>query len=226
MRKVQTSMLLWMFAALAVAAQQPRATPAEIKRAEAEVPQLAKLLELKSSMTVADVGAGFGATTLALSNWLGPLGRIYATDIASTQLQTLKELVAAEHLANVVVVEGGAASTNLPDACCDAIVMQDVYHHITRPEEFDRSLLAALKSGGQLAIIDFEPAPGSALPEGVPANRGGHGIPPDVLIAEITAAGRVRQDPAGMASRQFSTTDLFPGTFSPSEALRASCVAR
>jgi hypothetical protein len=48
-----------------------------------------------------------------------------------------------------------------------------------------------LKSGGQLAIIDFEPAPGSALPEGVPANRSGHGIPPDVLIAEITAAGFV-----------------------------------
>ena len=81
MRKMKTAVLLWVSASLALAAQQ-RASPAEIKQAESEVPQLAAALELKPGMTVADIGAGFGATTLVLSKWIGPTGRIYATDIA------------------------------------------------------------------------------------------------------------------------------------------------
>ncbi len=42
---------------------------------------------------------------------------------------------------------------------------------------------------GRLAIIDFEADRGSKLPEGVPANRGGHGVPPAVVLSELTAAG-------------------------------------
>ena len=41
----------------------------------------------------------------------------------------------------------------------DAIFLRDVYHHLTRPQEFDASLLASLKPGGRLAIMDFPPDP-------------------------------------------------------------------
>jgi len=54
--------------------------------------------------------------------------------------------------------------------------MRDVYHHFTMSSDINRSLFTALKAGGRLAVIDFEAAPGSKLPNGVPANRGGHGI--------------------------------------------------
>jgi predicted methyltransferase len=46
-----------------------------------------------------------------------------------------------------------------------------------------------LKPGGRLAIIDFVAEKGSELPQGVPANRGGHGIPADVLRQEVTSVG-------------------------------------
>jgi SAM-dependent methyltransferase len=49
----------------------------------------------------------------------------------------------------------------LPDSCCDAMFMRDVYHHVTAPEAFNRSLFASLKPGGRLAILDFRPEPGS-----------------------------------------------------------------
>ena len=40
-------------------------------------------------------------------------------------------------------------------------------------------------------MIDFEPAPGSAVPAGAPANRGGHGVKPAMVIDEMRAAGLV-----------------------------------
>ena len=67
--------------------------------------------------------------------------------------------------------------------------LRDVYDHLTRPQDFDASLLAALKPGGRLAIIDFPPDPGSAVPAGVPADRGGHGILASLVQSEVTRAG-------------------------------------
>jgi hypothetical protein len=46
-----------------------------------------------------------------------------------------------------------------------------------------------LKPGGRLAIIEFPPRRGLEPVEGVPSNRGGHGIPQKVVIQELTAAG-------------------------------------
>jgi predicted methyltransferase len=60
---------------------------------------------------------------------------------------------------------------------------------LTKPAAFDAALLRSLKPGGRLAIIDFPPRPGLEPVEGVPANRGGHGIPQKVVIAELTSAG-------------------------------------
>ena len=94
-----------------------------------------------------------------------------------------------EGLTNVTVIEGAAAATNLPDACCDAIFLRLVYHHVTEVEPFNKSLLASLKPGGRLAIIDMVPDKGSRLPNGVPANRGGHGVPPSVVIEEMARVG-------------------------------------
>jgi hypothetical protein len=51
-----------------------------------------------------------------------------------------------------------------------------------------RSLAASLKPGGRLAIVDFPPRPKSEVPEGVPANRGGHGVPPEIVAREVGAA--------------------------------------
>jgi ubiquinone/menaquinone biosynthesis C-methylase UbiE len=168
-------------------AQQTSLTDAQIAQAKAELPRFVELLELKAGMAVADVGAGFGAWTMEFSRFIGPSGRVYATDVGPAQLTSLRASVARESLANVIVLEGAPQSTNLPEGCCDAILIRDVYHHLTHPDEIVRSMAAALKPGGRLAVIDFPPAPGSAVPAGVAANRGGHGVPQDVVLREVSA---------------------------------------
>jgi SAM-dependent methyltransferase len=166
-------------------AQQTALTPAQLRQAALEAPRLADLLGIKAGSTVADVGAGFGAWMAELARIVGPSGRVYATDVGAPQLAALRGWVQKEGFTNVTVIEGAADSTNLPAGCCDAILIRDVYHHLSQPTAVVRSMAAALKPGGRLALIDFPPARGSGVPDGVPQNRGGHGVPLAVALGEV-----------------------------------------
>lgn len=188
MRRVLAAIGLVLLLLVPVAAQQTGLTEGQIKAAEIEVPELVKLLELKPGMTMADVGAGFGAWTVRFAKFVGPSGRVYATDLGAAQLAALGDAAKREGLANVTVLEGAANTTNLPALCCDAVLIRDAYHHLTQPEDIVRSVAAALKPGGRLAVVDFPPRPNSEVPSGVPANRRGHGVPPDVVEREGGAA--------------------------------------
>jgi predicted methyltransferase len=137
---------------------------------------------------VADIGAGEGEMTqLAASKYVGPVGKVYSTELDPKRLAHLEEL-AAKHT-NIIAAKAAETETNLPLECCDSIFMRLVYHHLTKPADIDASLFRSLKPGGLLAIIDEEPVSGTSIPKGVPKNRGGHGVPQKVIIGELTAAG-------------------------------------
>jgi predicted methyltransferase len=190
MRRLPATVTVVLLAATLLHAQKPdaRQIAQERKSAEQDAPKLVEVLELEPGMTVGDIGTGGGAMAIVLGHWIGA-GRVYATDITEYALRETRAYVKKEGLTNVTVIEGAAAATNLPDACCDALFLRNVYHHVTEIAAFNKSLYASLKPGGRLAIIDFEARPGSPIPEGVPANRGGHGIPPSVVIEEMKSAG-------------------------------------
>ena len=154
-----------------------------------EVKRLAELMGWKAGTVAADIGAGDGKYTFRAVERVGAAGKVYATEIDAKKLAELKDEVAKRKLGNVIVVESKEADTNLPAGCCDAIFLRHVYHHLTKPVEFDAGLVRSLKSGGRLAIIDFPARAGLDPVEGVPSNRGGHGIPEKIVIEELKAAG-------------------------------------
>jgi len=172
-----------------VAVTLPSATSLLHAQTAEEAQRLFAVLGLKPGMTVGEIGAGRGEMTVEMAKRLGQNGHVYSTEIDASRLADVREAVSREQLVNVTVIEAGDRATNLPDACCDAVFLRDVYHHLTNPDEIGRSLFAALKPGGRLAVIDFEPRPGTSAPEGAPTNRGGHGVRPDTIVEEITAAG-------------------------------------
>jgi ubiquinone/menaquinone biosynthesis C-methylase UbiE len=154
-----------------------------------EVSRLAELTQWRAGTIVADVGAGDGSYSFLAAQEVGPSGRVYATEIDAEKLRDLRAEATKRKLENVIVVEGTADDTKLPTSCCDTIFLRHVYHHLTQPGEFDRNLVRSMKAGAYLAIIDFPPSHDSSPVEGVPKNRGGHGIPQKVLIEELTTAG-------------------------------------
>jgi hypothetical protein len=60
---------------------------------------------------------------------------------------------------------------------------------LTKPVEFDAALIRSLKPAGRLAIIEFPPRSGLEPVDGVPPNRGGHGIPQNIATEELATAG-------------------------------------
>ena len=153
-----------------------------------EISQLAALMQWKPTSVVADIGAGDGRYAFAAAEHV-PSGKVFATEIDAQKLTELRAEVKRRNLQNVVILESKEADTNLPAECCEAIFLRRVYHHLTKPAEFDAALARSLKPGGQLAILDFPPRAGLEPVEGVPANRGGHGIPKAIVMEELTAAG-------------------------------------
>jgi ubiquinone/menaquinone biosynthesis C-methylase UbiE len=173
------------FAATAILALALRT----VASASDEVPKLAALMDWKAGTVVADIGAGDGSYALAAVEQVGATGKVFATEIDAEKLKALRAEVKKRDLQNVTVVESGEAETNLPASCCDAIFLRRVYHHLTKPVEFDASLIRSLKPGGKLAIIDFPPHPEYGKVKGVPKDREDHGIQQKILIEELTKAG-------------------------------------
>lgn len=154
-----------------------------------EIPKLAALMEWKPGTVVADIGAGDGSYAFAAVEQVGGTGKVFATEIDADKLKALRAEVKQRELQNVTVVESGEAETNLPASCCDAIFLRRVYHHLTKPLEFDASILRSLKPGGKLAVIDFPPHPEYGKVKGVPKDREDHGIQKKILIDELSKAG-------------------------------------
>jgi ubiquinone/menaquinone biosynthesis C-methylase UbiE len=161
---------------------------------DSEIDRLIQVLDLKPGVTVADVGAGSGELSISVAKRVAPNGTVYSTEIDPKKLDKIRQAVQKAGIHNVVVIVGANDDTRLPPNCCDAVFLRRVYHHLTDPVAMDRSLYLAMRPGGRLAIIDFEPSqrPGEPAPPGVPANRGGHGAPKPIVTRELTQAGFVR----------------------------------
>lgn len=126
------------------------------EREQEEAPRKAvKMLGLEPGMTVADVGAGSGYYSELLAKAVGPSGKVYATDIQPGMVRLLEERVRKKKLPQIQPVLASEGDTGLPAACCDVILMVDVYHELSDPQLMLRLLRRALKPSGRLVLLEF-----------------------------------------------------------------------
>jgi SAM-dependent methyltransferase len=142
-------------------------------------------LQLQPGMTVGDIGAGTGLFTLPIARAVGEDGQVLAIDIVPDFLERIEARAQAGGLDNVQTVLGGERATHVPDTSLDLAFVCNVYHHIEYPDAYMRSVLASLRPGAPLVVIDFERI------EGVTSDRMLKHVraPKETVIAEIKAAG-------------------------------------
>jgi SAM-dependent methyltransferase len=153
-----------------------------------EASRLADLFALPRGATAAEIGAGDGRLTIAFAGRVGRDVRVLSNELGRPAMAALWRAAQAAGPPNVRIVEGTATDTNLPPESCDAIFMRRTYHHFMQPEEMDASLYRSMRAGGLLAVIETYPVPMPNQRDVLPS-RGGDGIRPAMLIAELSGAG-------------------------------------
>jgi predicted methyltransferase len=142
-----------------------------------EAQQLVRRLGIKAGMTVADIGAGSGYYVVRLSPVVGASGRVIAEDVMPEYLESLRRRVRDLGLANVDIVRGEAHDPKLPAQSLDLAILVHMYHEIAQPYALIYNLVAALKPGARIGIVDaFAPT-------------AEHGTPPGLLRCELAAVG-------------------------------------
>jgi SAM-dependent methyltransferase len=142
-----------------------------------EPSQLVRLLDIKSGMTVADIGAGSGYYVVRLSPIVGSKGRIIAEDIVAKYLQSLRKRVRNLGLRNVVISLGEPHDPKLPPRSVDIAILVHMYHEIEQPYALLYNLVPALKPEARVGIVDAF----------APTSK--HGTPPSLLRCEVAAVG-------------------------------------
>jgi ubiquinone/menaquinone biosynthesis C-methylase UbiE len=126
------------------------------EREDEEQPEaMLDALKIKAGMTVADIGAGVGYTSLRLARRVGPEGVVLATDLQPEMLRMLAENARRAGVKNVKPLRATQTDTKLPEAKVDLALMVDVYHESSDPEAWLKGVHKALKPGGRLVLVEF-----------------------------------------------------------------------
>lgn len=154
---------------------------------------------------------------------LVPDGYVYSTEVDLRRPVDHTRVRRGSRLDNVTTLEARTTKTGLPSGCCDGVFLRRVYHHLTDPDTIAAELLAVVRPGGRLVIIDFEQNRWLSLlssVEGLPESRwGDHGVQPRAVVDELTATGSsskraMTTEALGLPPR-FRTAGIVTGDWSP-----------
>jgi FkbM family methyltransferase len=115
---------------------------------------LLKNLAIKPGMIIADIGAGSGYYSALLSKMVGS-GKVYAVDVEPEMIAYLNERIKQEKLSHIVPILSTEQKLSLSENSIDMMLLVDVYHEFSYPYEMTVSMLAALKPGGKLVLVEF-----------------------------------------------------------------------
>jgi ubiquinone/menaquinone biosynthesis C-methylase UbiE len=112
-------------------------------------------LNLKPGMVVADIGAGVGYMSLRMAKRVGPSGKVYANDLQPEMLAKLRENASHAKINNVVTVLGDVTDPKLPANAMDLVLLVDVYHEFSQPQQMLRKIRETLKPDGRLVLLEY-----------------------------------------------------------------------
>jgi tRNA A58 N-methylase Trm61 len=157
----------------------------ESREVAAQADRIVAACKLRPGMAVADVGAGTGLFTRKFARAVGPKGKVFAVDIASSFLEHIGQTCRDEGIDNVQEVLCDQFSTRLPRNSVDFVFICDTYHHFEFPQRTLQSIREALRPDGQMVLIDFERIEGKSSDFILGHVRAGK----EVFVAEVKSAG-------------------------------------
>jgi ubiquinone/menaquinone biosynthesis C-methylase UbiE len=121
------------------------------ERTSLVIPQL----DLKPGMVVCDMGSGNGYYTLAMAPLVAPGGKVIAVDIQQEMLHLLKLRADAEQIKNIDLRLGSVIDPRLEPGTVDLLLMVDVYHEFSHPQQMLAAIRTSLAPGGRVALLEY-----------------------------------------------------------------------
>jgi ubiquinone/menaquinone biosynthesis C-methylase UbiE len=116
---------------------------------------LLKALKLQPGQVVCDMGCGNGYYTLPMAKLIGKTGRVLAVDIQPEMLHMLDLRAKEARIFNVKPIQSTVVDPKLPEGEVDLILLVDVYHEFSHPEQMLAAMRKALKPSGRVALVEF-----------------------------------------------------------------------
>ncbi|MBN2431005.1 MAG: methyltransferase domain-containing protein [Acidobacteria bacterium] len=111
----------------------------------------------RPGMYIGEIGAGEGYFTFKLAERVGPAGKVYANEIQSHLLQTVRDRARQENITNIVTVLGAETEPQFPAMTLDGLIMVYVFHHLSRPVEYLHNLRSYFGEDTRLVIVERDP---------------------------------------------------------------------
>lgn len=127
----------------------------ESREREEDCTTMLAALNVKPGDVVCDLGCGNGFYTLKLAKLAGEKGRVLAVDIQREMLGLLKDRAAEEKITNIEPILGTIVDPKLPNGAIDMVLLVDVYHEFSHPEQMLAAIRKSLKPTGRVALVEF-----------------------------------------------------------------------
>ncbi len=127
-----------------------------------------KELFLRDGMSVADLGAGSGAYTIAAANIVGDDGLVYAVDVQKDLLLKIKNETTNVGVGNVEILHGNIeklGGTKIKDSVVDAVIISNVLFQSDDKQGVFNEANRILVKGGKLLVVDWSDSFGGLGPQ-------------------------------------------------------------
>lgn len=131
----------------------------EREREEQPARMIARM-QVSATDVIADIGCGTGYHSIRLARSV-PQGKVYAVDVQAAMLDSVFTRSMAEGLENIDPVLGSFTDPRLPRGTIDKVLMVDVHHEFDHPQEMMEGIVAAMKPGAFLFLVEFRGEDGS-----------------------------------------------------------------
>lgn len=114
-------------------------------------------LPLNPLQTVVDLGCGFGNYSFAISQKVGPTGRVYAVDVDKEILESVYTRIGELRAHNVIPIYADAehSLTEIPASSCDIVFINNVLGYNDNYHAIISNALFTLRDNGKIIVLDY-----------------------------------------------------------------------
>ena len=114
---------------------------------------LLKEAGIEPGFCVLDYGCGPGSYIVPLAELVGSSGKIHALDIHPLADKEVRKIAARKAIANVKTINSDC-NTGFPDNSMDVVLLYDIFHDLSQPDDVLRELHRVLRPAGTLSFSD------------------------------------------------------------------------